>query len=287
MPYSVFTDRAIPYHLDGSVVKIISPTTGVVYSFSSADMAEINDTDFIPITVSSPSASNYILVFFPELRDITGIYALLYKDHAISPGYKMIDLLQGSVDSTNGLDGTWTNATMPGGYPPRTLDLDNWRKNIKQITGLSGVKAIRFQCELDVVRDFSKVSVLHLYGHKTAGQTPKDILFLDAENADAEFAIPLDFGDRPAGTSAIRQIKVKNVDPALTASTLVVEVVDPVDNTRVSDSAAGPWVTSKTFASLAPNTASSIIYVKCETAAPPTPLGPMRAPIKATVGAWT
>ena len=287
MPYSVFTDRAIPYHLDGSVVKIINSELGVVYSFSPSDMAEINDTDITPVIVVSPSQQNYVVVFFPELRDISGIYALLYKDSSVSPDYYAIDLLEGSIDSTNGLDGTWTAVTMPSGYPPKTTDLDSWRKNIKPINGLAGVKSIRFQAENNIGRYFSKVCVLHLYGHKTAGQTPKDIIFLDAQNADAEFAIPLDFADRPAGTSAIRQIKVKNVDPALTANTLVVEVVDPVDNTRVSDSAAGPWVTSKTFTSLAPNTASAVIYVKCETSTPPTPLGPMRAPIKATVGAWT
>ena len=73
----------------------------------------------------------------------------------------------------------------------------------------------------------------------------------------------------------------------MTASNLVVTVVDPVDNIRVSDDAAGPWTTSQTFASLAAGASSAIIYVKCETLAPPTPLGPMRAPIKAVVGAWT
>ena len=284
MPYSVFTDRMIPYHLDGSVVKIINTILGVVKSLSTAEMFELNDTD--NTAVSIPEGNNNIVVFFPELRDITAIYSFVYQNHNISPGDSAIAGLEGSADSTNGLDGTWNAATMPDGYPAAVNLLDGWRKGMKQITGLGGVKTIRFR-SLNNPSYLSSIYVLHLYGHKTAGQTPKDILFLDAENADAEFAIPLDFADRPAGTSAIRQIKVKNVDPALTANTLVVEVVDPVDNTRVSDSAAGPWVTSKTITSLAPNTASAVIYVKCETAAPPTPLGPMRAPIKATVGAWT
>lgn len=282
MPYSALTDRAIPYHLDGSVVKIISQLTGVVKSFSSAEMLEINDEDFT--LTQFTNGDNYIVVFFPEARDITAIFGVLYFYHSISPRPSQISALQGSLDSTNGLDGTWTNATAPDGYPPDSLYLDDWRKGIKAISGLSGVRAIRFKSDETGI---SGIYALHLYGHKTTGQTPRDILFLDAENSDSEFAIPLDFGDRPAGTSAIRQIKVKNVDPLLTASTLVVEVVDPVDNVRVSDSAAGPWVISKTFTSLAPNTSSSIIYVKCETLAPPTPLGPMRAPIKATVGAWS
>lgn len=286
MPYSALTDRAIPYHLDGSVVKIISTTLGVVKSFSLADMLEVNDTDLTP--VDAVQGGYLCVVFFPELRDISGIYAMCTGHTGISSDVPMaFTALQGSVDSTNGLDGTWVTATMPDGYPSAVRSLDGWRKGIKAITGMSGVKAVRFTLPGDGAGYSANLLVLHLYGKKTAGQTPRDILFLDAENSDAEFAIPLDFADRPAGTSAIRQIKVKNVDPALTASTLVVEVVDPVDNIRVSDSASGPWVTSKTFTSLAPNTKSSIIYVKCETATPPTPLGPMRAPIKATVGAWS
>jgi len=38
---------------------------------------------------------------------------------------------------------------------------------------------------------------------------------------------------------------------------------------------------------LAPGAKSAIIYVKCEAHAPPTALGPDRAPIKVQVGAWT
>lgn len=285
MPYSVFTDRAIPYHLDGSVVKIIDLSVGVVKNLTASEMLELNDNDLVSIGVGA--AASLLVVFFPELRDVSAIFALETGSVGLGlTGLTPISALKGSADSTNGLDGTWVDATLPNGYPAATTDFDGWRKGIKAVTGLAGIKTIRFDLP-QITGGTPILNILHLYGHKTAGQTPRDILFLDAENSDAEFAIPLDFADRPAGTSSIRQIKVKNVDPALTANTLVVEVVDPVDNIRVSDSAAGPWVTSKTFASLAPNTKSSIIYVKCETAAPPTPLGPMRAPIKATVGAWS
>ncbi len=284
MLYSVFTDRAIPYHLDGSVVKIIDLPIGVVKSLTSAEMQELNDEDLVSIGVGA--AASLLVVFFPELRDISAIFAIETTSNLQgSELLSAISGLKGSADSTNGLDGTWVDATLPGGYPAATNDFDGWRKGIKAVTGLGGIKALRFN--IPVSTGNSKLNILHLYGHKTAGQTPRDILFLDAENADAEFAIPLDFGDRPAGTSAIRQIKVKNVDPTLTASTLVIESIDPVDDIRLSDTADGPWVTSKTITSLAPNTASAIIYVKCETDVPPTPLGPMRAPIKATVGAWS
>lgn len=287
MPYSAIPDRAIPYHIDGSVIKIINATTGVVKSFSSAEMLEMNDYDYTNTTFTS-GYEHYLVVFFPELRDIHAFFGVLsVPDYA--PAYHSpvaMDHLEWSADTTNGLDGTWTAATVSGGYPVVTCLLDDWRKGIKLVTGIAGAKAIRCKTG-DASHRMDGVYILHLYGHKTAGQTPDDIIFLDAENSDAEFAADLDFGDRPAGTSLIRQIKVRNTSATLTANTLVVTVVDPVDNIRVSDSASGPWTTSQSFATLAPATSSAIIYVKCETAAPPTPLGPMRAPIKAVVGAWT
>jgi len=291
MPYSAIPDRAIPYHIDGSVVVFMSTTLGVLKTFSAAEMLEINDINFTAVNWGS-SVLNYpgnVVVFFPELRDISAIFSVL-QSIATSGAIQAQSMtnLQGSADTTNGVDGTWVDATMTAGYPPNTLLLDDWRKGLKTFTGLAGVKAIRFAANITGSGFYSDgLCVLHIYGHKTAGQTPNDILFLDAEDADAEFSSPLDFGDRPAGTSVIRQIKVRNSSATLTASNLVVTVVDPVDNIRVSDAVGGPWTTSKTFASLAPATSSSIIYVKCETLAPPTPLGPMRAPIKAVVGAWT
>lgn len=279
MPYSSIPDRVIPYHLDGSVVKIINASSGVIKSFTADEMKELNDTDYTLITFSN--GVHYCVVFFPELRDITALFVVPKQELYEGP----IKNLQGSVDSTNGLDGTWTDATVPNGYPVVTRLFDDWRKGIKTCTGLSGVKAIRFRG--DSTYGFQGLYILHLYGHKTTDQTPNDILFLDAQNSDAEFTQPLDFGDRPAGTSYIRQIKVQNSSATLAANNVIVTVEDTADIVRVSDSAAGPWVLTQTIATLAAGAKSAVIYVKCEPPAPPTPLGPMRAPIKVTVGSWT
>lgn len=284
MPYTNFTDRGVPYHLDGSVVKIIHPSVGVIKSYTAAEMLELNDEDLTGIVAGV--GGDIVAVFFPELRDISGIFAICSGKSGLTPDMLLaISGLKGSADSTNGMDGTWVDATLPNGYPSNSNNFDGWREGIKAITGLGGIKALKFTLPGDV--DWAaSTRILHLYGKKTTGQTPRDLIFLDPQNSDAEYAIPMDFADRPAGTSVIRQIKVKNVDASLTANNITVESIDPVDDIRLSDSEAGPWVTSKTIASLAPNTASAVIYVKCETDAPPTPLGPMRAPIKLSVGAW-
>jgi hypothetical protein len=285
MPYSPFTDRGIPYHLDGTVIKMINSITGVVKTLTSEELAELNDFDYTGIVVY-PSVPTYCVVFFPELRDISAIFATLsQRKYDATITTVPIMSLQGSADTTNGLDGTWANATVAE-YPPAVNDLDSWRKSIKGVSNLDGVKAIRFVWTLASGQSAYGLYAMHLYGHKTTGETADDILFLDAEDGDAEFAIPQDFGDRPAGTSIQHQIKIKNASTTLTASTVTLTVYDANDLIRISDDSAGPWETSMVIASLAANTKSAVIYIKCETPAAPTPLGPQKPLIGVTVGSW-
>lgn len=284
MPYnSAIPDRAMPYHTDGTIIKVVHTVYGVTKTMSPTELAELNDADYTEVAVGGTRDSTRVVVFFPELRDVKAIFAVALKMAGTNPTVVPISNLEGSVDSTNGVDGTWTPVTIAA-YPPAVLDLDCWRKSIAAVSDCDGVKAIRFMSYGDWVWD--SLYILHLYGHKTAGQTADDILFLDAQDSDTEFSAPLNFGDRPAGTSLIRQIKIKNSSATLTASTITLTVDDPIDDMRLSDSSSGPWTTSKVFASLAPNTKSAVVYVKCETDAPPTPLGPARAPIGVTVGSW-
>jgi hypothetical protein len=273
MPYSSLTDRAMPYHTDGSVVKIISAANGVVYSFNASEMLELNDEDKTPV---GPSLTGYyyVTVFFPEPRVVTGLFGGVEDQYGPS-------LVEGSSDSTNGLDGTWETASAPNGYNSWPGDFDNWRKNIKPVSFTQAVRVIRVKFAF-----FTHVIVLHVYGHKATGETPDDISFLDAEAADAEFTTPLDFGDRPAGTSVQRQIKIKNASTTKTANNVNLYVEDPADIVRIAWSNAGPWQTTLNIASLAAGAKSNVIYVKCETPAPPTPLGPRRAPIRVSVGSW-
>ena len=156
--------------------------------------------------------------------------------------------------------------------------------SIKACSGISGAKAIRFH----LTDNFAGLYALHLYGIKHTGETPDDIRFLDAENSDAEFTASLDFADVPAGSSAVyHQIKLKNVSPTKAANNVQIAITDPLDDIRVGESSSGPWQTSLTITSIAANTASDTIWVKCETDAPPTPLGPNRASLAVTVGSWT
>jgi hypothetical protein len=287
MPYTAFLSRIMPYHIDGTVIKVMDATNGVTKTMSSGELAELNDIDFTLVGFGGDEDDTWIVVFFPELRDVKAIFATTLVNGAAGAYVSSIANLQGSADTTNGLDGTWNNATVAA-YPPAANELDSWRKSFKALSGCDGVKAIRFKCTNDAWGSayWGGLYVLHIYGTKTSGQTPEDILFLDAENSDAEYAIPQDFGDRPAATSVTHQIKIKNAHASKTANNVVMTVVDPDDIVRISDDGTN-WVTSKTIASLASNTKSAVIYLKCETPVPPTPLGPKRGYIYVTVGSWS
>ncbi|MEN6480906.1 MAG: hypothetical protein ABFD29_01835 [Anaerolineaceae bacterium] len=287
MPYTAFLSRIMPFHIDGTVIKVMDAVNGVTKTMSSQELAELNDIDFTLVNVGGDEDDTWCVVFFPELRDVNAIFATTQINGASGGYIGSISGMQGSSDTTNGLDGTWNNATVTA-YPPAANELDSWRKSFKAISGCNGVKAIRFKCSADAWQSAYWVGlyVLHIYGTKTSGQTPEDILFLDAENSDAEYAIPQDFGDRPAATSITHQFKIKNAHPTETANNVILTVTDPDDIVRISTNGTN-WVTSITLSSLSANTKSSVMYIKCETPVPPTPLGPKRGFISVTVGSWS
>jgi len=295
MTYTPYLDCAMPYQLDGTVVKQIDATVGVVKTFTPTELVELNDEDYVGIDLAAYTFANgWIILFFPELVDITQIFAISSFVYG-AQAYDVPCSIEWSPDSTNGLDGTWNAATMPNGYNGNSIQLDAWRTGFKAMTGVTGAIALRIRFYGHPNSEaYRKLHILHLYGHKHAGETPNDIIFLDPQNADAEYAIPLDFGDIPSGTSIHRQMKLQNVSPTLTANNITVTVLDPADpppqtgdTIRINFTDTDPWNVTETVVSLAPSAKSAIIYVKCEAHAPPTALGPDRAPIKVQVGAWT
>ena len=79
-------------------------------------------------------------------------------------------------------------------------------------------------------------ATMHFYGVISPGETPDRILFLDTENADAEFTKVLDFGDIPRGQTTTRTFKIKNNSSSKTINTIQVTAEDLYLN-------AGNWYT--------------------------------------------
>lgn len=285
MAYPALPSRAIPYHEDGTVVKYLTATEGVTDTLSDANMAEINDQDYTVVASTADTKQTlYAVFFFPEERTITGIFALHQTNHA-TYNFRAPSDIQGSNDTTNGYDGTWESCG--GSINVAEEYFDSWRNSIGAITFTEAFETYRIVCASVSPYDITGLEIAHFYGVKEAGQTPDDIIFLDADNADAEFTTPLNAGGVPAGSSEEYNIKVKNDAAALTANSIDLTVVDALDYVRLSDDGGSTWLTTIAVGNLAHGVSSSAIKVKVEPSAAPTPLEPVRAPILCEVGSWT
>ena len=170
----------------------------------------------------------YYAFIFPELREIDGQFFAINKTNVADN----LTNLETSVNTTNGLDGTWV---VQIANPPNndTNFIPGWRDNITS-HALSSIKALRITSYPN--EDYNGITMAHLYGTITPGETPDRILFLDTLAADAVFIKPLDFGDVPRGQTQTRTFKIKNNSSTYTINTIQVTAEDLYLN-------AGGWYT--------------------------------------------
>ena len=220
--------------------------------------------------------------FFPEVREVSAC-AYLVGSTPVSG----LDL-DGSTDTTNGNDGTWETASFPGGNPiTTTVDtIDDWRKSIRAVSFTGGKRVIRSRHEASSgTAQNSHLSLVHWYGEKATGETPDDLIFIDHDTTPGvEYTAPEDFGDRPLGTSVVRQFRVKNASATLTANSINLQCNDS-DFAISTDGTT--WVTTINIASLAAGAESATLYIRNTTPAPGNTLGPRFARIIAIVGSWS
>lgn len=278
----------MPYDNDGTVVVTSAQnqpyTSGATTYPNGAQLlaangsATLTQSNYAPFNTGD-NAAFAVWFFFPEQREVTGA-SIISLDAASPVGFTV----QGSNDTTNGLDGTWETASLTGtlvsyGPPP----VDAWRSAIATISFTGAKRVLRIWTNNHGSFNLL-ISLIHVYGQKAAGQTPDDILFLDGNNAYAEFTAPADFGDRPLGTTQTWPFKVKNGSATKTANTINLQLND-ADFSLSSDGVT--WVTTLNIASLAAGASSGVMYVRNTTPSPGAALGPRFARVVGTVGSWT
>ena len=297
MPYPAPPARRMPWDNDGSVLALGSLEGGVIAYPTGAQAIYCNGLNTVASAyiTSGPTwdltnATPCVWLFFPELREVAAYYLMMTGIQVNQPnvwGWNAADLpvtIKGSTNTTNGLDGTWTTAALGG--QPTWVSTMSWRSQIQSISITGGQKAIRFEFQPPGVGTLSHCYLpqLHVYGAKYTGQTPDDILYLDGNNAYAEFTAPEDFGDMPLGTTATRTVKVQNSSATKTANSVNLQCND-ADFVISQDGTT--WVTSFTLASLAAGASSGVLYVRDTAPNAGAVLGPRFARIVATVGSWT
>ena len=204
MPYPTLPGRRFEYDAGGGSVYYGNDINEITMALTTEQMAELNNTDNTNIVIQknvyNTTALLTVWVFLPEKYVVAGLGMM----HTLTNWSGAGVTIAGSSDSTNGLDGTWINATLPNGAIPKViLDDDQWRDSIQPCTFSEAIKVLRliYSGGYDFADDASvKIYALHIYGVKAAGEVPDDILFLDDDvSGDPEFIRDLDFGDRPEG----------------------------------------------------------------------------------------
>ncbi|GEM_PF-1338516 len=288
MPYPPIPSHRIPYDIDGSVVGWSLSTEYGTYNFDSTaflippsnyfsqlQMQESNDENFKSIHWSSNYDKYAYFVFFPELREVTH-FLIKTKNSNFSSSYMMI---QGSVNSTNGSDGTWENGVMT--YQ-KVYTKHQLRQNIQPVSFSGPVKVLR----IGVVAGYGsgvEFCGFHLYGFKYAGETPDDILYVDSQTG-VELSRLTDWEDRPEGTTLFKEFKVKNSSPNKIANGINLQLNH--SDFLISWNPDGPWTSVLDIQSLGPGALSSTIYIKNQLAPPSLTLGPTVARIITSIGSW-
>lgn len=286
--YPDVPSRRHAYDVDGSVflylqktsfsnaaVGTLPPTAyaenqTVLDSLQSEDMADSVNTGYVD--------SSWFTILFPEKREIDGIWF----QHTNKSGGSMWSTY--SLNSTNGIGGTWTSLTYVGelGIP----GADAYRQDITS-KAVSNVKALMV-AHYAGAQDSQYCYGLHIYGTITPGETPDRLIFLDTLFGDAVFTKVLDYGDVPRGQTSSRTFKVKNNSSTKQANTVQVTAEDVYLG-------AGSWYTFSdddvSYQATFPvgnlgTGATKTLYIKqiVPDAAVP---GPFAARIKANQASWT
>lgn len=151
------------------------------------------------------------IYLFPELRDIDGVYVntTAYNEGKIAT----------STDTTNGIDGTWSNESITiGDFEHTGAEVPGYRNEI-YVFSAPAVRCLYVRCTKTGATFSSYFRATELYGTIAAGQTPDRVLFIN-DGTGLEYIIPQDYGDIPRGSSRDITIRTKNNSGTLIANTI-------------------------------------------------------------------
>lgn len=294
--------RRMAYDQDGTIVLVVEQTYSFIVEMTQAQRITINNESNDYFDPSDPY--NYYLTFmFPEKRNVTHYYAAWQKTYFY--GVTQGNVVQWSNNTTNGIDGTWTTAANTfvtnsnngegAGFPLTTPGMPDMRLHIQALP-VTGVRAIRFLWQGASNVNRALIFSHHLYGHKTAGETPHRLDF--TYNDTSELIIDEDYGDQPRGTTRIwstvdtwnegTPLYLRNRSPEKVATTVTVSTEaltgNMVNNLTLSKDNI-TYGTQITYTSIQPLEQVGPIYVK-HVVPSNNVLGPVTARVRTDVGSW-
>lgn len=251
------------YDLNGTAAYWAQESAGLggpINPVSNASLqAMINESED---TFPAPIGSNWaFIMLFPVPMDIVAYHYASRSGWSIS-GYGP-GSIERSDDTTNGIDGTWTNVTSSVQGNTNSLVSPSYRTGIANLS-VPNVKAIRFRN----FAQYQHIRALHLYGVPTSATN--DILEFWHPTLDQRLgAADLDFGDVPQGNVSARTFRIKNASASLTANSITVSDAAMTDFSpsvppqyEYSNDGGATYLQSLSIGDLAPGAISSTITVR-------------------------
>jgi hypothetical protein len=221
-------------------------------TMNSTQRANLNKTPAVNAYSTTVWATNYVGVVFPEPYDIVG--------HSnASAGGTGNNVIETSVDTTNGQDGTWVSRggfSTAGFRAPTTV---SW----------AGIKGIRWSFFNGSANKMSYYGV-HIYGQPSAAALtafPNRLRFWHPTLDQLLSGPGLDFGDLPRASTGTKQFRIKNNSATQTANGVVLssESLNDASPTIVGvqafDDGTG-YASTKNIGALAPGAISGIITMR-------------------------
>lgn len=251
------------YDRDGTVVKW-SDGTGANSTLTTAQKKKlndtINDTSSEYVMVVAGNIAHWISFLFPELRDLYDCFV----EHV--PSGLAFSQAQYSLDTTDGLNGTWTAS--PGAAGVSTVPTGSSFRTGPGATYIAGIKAVRFSFMGGVNGHSTSVRSIHIYGVPQVNSSVHRVAFW---HPYLDMRLPgdyLDMDDVIRNGTIYREFRIKNNSSVYTMNDIVLDIESIEYGTVVTDdysikrAAESTYQPSTTIASLAPGAISEIVSVR-------------------------
>lgn len=209
------------YDRDGTQVYYLNPENEIRQLTSAQVAALNNEADDVlqlanTIAPTGATISGSIVFIFPERRDFNGFF-LAADPGGTSASYRNQIYIETSVNSTNGLDGSWVQVAGP--YDSITdisrVVKPNYREDVITTSAL-GVRAVRLRWTSSSIFRVSP-RVIHVFGAIASGQNPNRLALWHPTEDRRVGPAHFDWGNVPRESSADVTFRVKNMSPTLTA----------------------------------------------------------------------
>ena len=283
--YADVPGQRFAYDLDNTQVKFKDTSNGIVTD-QSGSRSLMNDEDGDVWTSPGFNDGNNkeIIFIFPELRNITGYFVSVNNN---ASGRLVTGAFYYSSDTTDGQNGTWTQAQANWGYT--TLTTPAYRTGIDRTINLTNVKGLRFVVRITDTYYGNNILVnfMHIYGSVVSGQNPDRLMFWHptlSQECDAAF---FDWGDISQGSVQTKTFRLKNNSASLSANSITLSASDVSTTMALTFSSDGStYVSSLSVGTLAAGATSGTLYVKRTVPANET-VRLQAARLRATASSWT